>query len=198
MNRLSFLKSLVVAPFAPLALNSQEQTKKESLEFIEGRLESCIPQWPYKERLFSHQQEIWEDYNRFERNLFIMGRGASKSWMSSRIASLRFGPEMGSSLKTDRKMHMLFRPKETIINEFTIDCGEHFLTIRDWEDWKITIFTGVLEANAGILKEISNDKKWNVKIFNCENVDPIFYDKRQLASARATLTDFDREYLCKF
>lgn len=199
MNRLSFLKSLIAAPLAPLALNSQEQFKEESGQVLESKLENCIPQWPYKHKLLSYQQEIWEDYNRFERNLFIMSRGAGKTFMASMIASLKFGPEVGSLLKTNKKTNYLLRLKESIIDELTEHSENHFLMAKNWSGWKTTVFTGVTEENRNLLKELSIDKRWNVKIFNCENAGDIVYSKKFLTSIKevSSKTSFDRDFLCK-
>lgn len=194
MNRISFLKTLIGAPMIPLGGSGE---KKEPL--IEGKLEKCVPPWPYRDKLLNFQQEIWEDYNRFEKNLFIMSRGSSKSFLASRIASLKFGPESGAKFKLDRNCNILVRYKESIIDELTIDCFEYLSTVSEWKGWKTTVFSGVLTENKSLLKEIHKDKKWNVKIFNIENIDPIMYDKKLISYFRSELSEsaFEREMLCK-
>lgn len=194
MNRLSFIKSLIGAPLIPLAGISEEKE-----EAIQGNLENCIPQWPYKERLFDFQQQIWEDYNKFEKNLFIMSRGSSKSFMTSRIASLKFGPERGSRFKT-HGVTVSTGEKEVFIDELR---SHHRIYIfpknEDKVFEKVTVFTSVHE-NEELLKEIISTSKWNVLCFNIDNLPKVLFDEKMIESVKRSMSDrcFRKQFLCDF
>ena len=73
MNRRNLIKSIPFLGIAPLAVADQK-----------------CPSWPLESTLLPFQQKIWEAYNKYDRNLFIMPRGSGKTFMFNRLFEINY------------------------------------------------------------------------------------------------------------
>jgi len=183
MNRLSFLKSLLVAPSVlPTLASSQVEN---------------IPAWPFKEKLYYFQEEIWKDYNLHKKNLFIMMRGSGKTFMAKRISSLVVEPDVMEAIENLKNGFSFESEKEFLMDELTT-LGEALLKR---ESFKTTIFTSIHE-NENLLMKIRDGHlgtDWNVKTFGLNEISrEIDFDASLFRKLSTEMPEqqFSKEFFC--
>lgn len=167
MNRRNLIKSIPLLGFAPF-VQAEEYP------------------WPLECTLLPFQREIWEAHNKHDKNLFILPRGAGKTFLYNRFYEIQDGKESSKDLRDE------------LTWDSQIVIGKSFC----YGDF-IDVFATPTKDNQDLIKLLVGGGfhllKYSVYDLKLENGKPLM-EEPLIEEFRKTMPEeeFRRQMLCEF
>jgi len=182
MNRRNLIKSIPLLGFAPF-VQAEEYP------------------WPLECTLTPFQKKIWEAYNKHDYNLFILPRGAGKTFLFNRFYEIDGGDWLVNRLYGKDESGK----KTILVDNLTLPFYPNTKTLKSGEPYsRINVFTSITEYNEISLKAMIGSGEFNVMNFPTESLSvngkmPLITRAEMVTFREGLSTEgFRREILCEF